>query len=176
MDWKSIGSKGVDSPRNLFGEKRIPSPPSPPPPLRFNNFDATFRALVGAMKLGKETIFAQTDGGLQIVIPRKDDEGNETTDKVIYERAYYALAFEVNETFLYFYWWNKSKQFYKTRKSEEAGNTIEVDIESMDDPIHAGQIFAEMLVSISHPEFNSLDQEVLLSPNKILTLGIRGVQ
>ena len=47
------------------------------------------------MKLGKETIFAQTDGGLQIVIPRKDDKGNEIDDEVIYERAYYKLALEV---------------------------------------------------------------------------------
>ena len=53
-----------------------------------------------------------------------------------------------------------------------------MDIESIDDPIHAGQIFAEMLVSISHPEFNSLDQEVFLSPTKysLITSGIRGVQ
>jgi hypothetical protein len=50
---------------------------------------------VGAMRLGKETIFAQTDGGLQIVIPRKDDDGNEINDEVIYERAYYELALEV---------------------------------------------------------------------------------
>jgi len=35
-----------------------------------------------------------------------------------------------------------------------------MDIDSTDDPIHAGQIFAEMLVAISHPEFNSLEQEV----------------
>ena len=48
------------------------------------------------------------------------------------------------------------------RKVEESGNTIEMDIESTDDPIHAGQIFAEMLVAISHPEFNSLEQEVCL--------------
>ena len=47
------------------------------------------------MRLGKETIFAQTDGGLQIVIPRKDDKGNEIDDEVIYERAYYELALEV---------------------------------------------------------------------------------
>ena len=53
-----------------------------------------FSALVGAMRLGKETIFAQTDGGLQIIIPRKDDEGNEIDDEVIYERAYYKLALE----------------------------------------------------------------------------------
>jgi hypothetical protein len=51
------------------------------------------------MRLGKETIFAQTDGGLQIVIPRKDDEGNDTTDEVVYERAYYALALEVTQQF-----------------------------------------------------------------------------
>ena len=40
-------------------------------------------------------VFAQTDGGLQIMIPRKDDAGNETEDYVIYERAYYELALEV---------------------------------------------------------------------------------
>ena len=56
------------------------------------------------MKFGKETIFAQTDGGLQIVIPRKDDEGNEIDDEVIYERAYYKLALEVNcPRFLFFF-------------------------------------------------------------------------
>lgn len=47
------------------------------------------------MRFGKETIFAQTDGGLQIVIPRKDDKGNEIDEEVIYERAYYKLALEV---------------------------------------------------------------------------------
>ena len=52
-------------------------------------------ALTGSMRLGKERIFAQTDGGLQIVIPRKDEEGKETDEQVIYERAYYELALEV---------------------------------------------------------------------------------
>jgi len=47
------------------------------------------------MKLGKERVFAQTDGGLQIFIPRKDSDGFETDEKVIFERAYYELALEV---------------------------------------------------------------------------------
>lgn len=56
-----------------------------------------------------------------------------------------------------------------------------MDIDSTDDPIHAGQIFAEMLVAISHPEFNSLEQEVRifsLQPQLVtdLCLGIRRVQ
>jgi hypothetical protein len=53
------------------------------------------------MRFGKETIFAQTDGGLQIVIPRKDDKGNEIDDEVIYERAYYKLALEVINLWCY---------------------------------------------------------------------------
>ena len=50
------------------------------------------RALIGAMRLGKDTVFAQTDGGLQIVIPRKGDDGIELDDEIVYERAYYELA------------------------------------------------------------------------------------
>src|SRR5437762_13506181 len=53
------------------------------------------RALIGAMRLGKDTVFAQTDGGLQIVIPRKGDDGKELDEEIIYERAYYELALEV---------------------------------------------------------------------------------
>jgi hypothetical protein len=52
-------------------------------------------ALIGAMKLGKETIFAQSDGGLQIIVSQKNSEGIETDIPVIYERAYYELALEV---------------------------------------------------------------------------------
>jgi hypothetical protein len=57
-----------------------------------------------------------------------------------------------------------------------------MDIDSTDDPIHAGQIFAEMLVAVSHPEFNFLEQEVCIfffpSQPQVTDkyLGIRGIQ
>jgi len=47
------------------------------------------------MKLGKERIFSLTDGGLQIVIPLKDENGLETDTEVIYDRAYYEMGLEV---------------------------------------------------------------------------------
>ena len=79
------------------------------------------------MRLGKETIFAQTDGGLQIIIPRKDDEGNEIDDEVIYERAYYKLALEVNcPRFLFFFGyylltWASQNNFIKCGKWKKVG-------------------------------------------------------
>ena len=39
---------------------------------------------------------------------------------------------------------------------------VDTQIESIDDPIYVGQIFAEMLGAVSHPEFTSLDQEARL--------------
>lgn len=55
----------------------------------------TGSALIGSMKLGKERIFSLTDGGLQIVIPLKDENGLETDTEVIYDRAYYEMGLEV---------------------------------------------------------------------------------
>jgi hypothetical protein len=91
-----LGQRSSISPETSLAKSVLP----PTDTLDLIISNSIIRALVGAMKLGKETIFAQTDGGLQIVIPRKDDEGNETNDKVIYERAYYALAFEVMNHFI----------------------------------------------------------------------------
>ena len=48
------------------------------------------------MKLGDERMFAQTDGGLRILISRKTPTGEETGEMIVYERAYYELAFEVS--------------------------------------------------------------------------------
>jgi len=118
------------------------------------------RFLVGATRLAAETVFAQTDGGLQIFIPRKDGEGNETDEHVIYDRAYYELALEVLSR-CFFFCSSQSKRFYKTFKADDNEGNTEIDIESSSHPIHAGQIFAEMLASVSHPEFTSLDQEVM---------------
>ena len=55
-----------------------------------------FSPLEGALRLGKEQIVAKCDGGLQIIVARKDDQGNETSQEVIYDRAYYQLALEVS--------------------------------------------------------------------------------
>jgi hypothetical protein len=118
------------------------------------------------MRLGKDTVFAQTDGGLQIVIPRKDDDGNELDEEIVYERAYYELALEVTLLFSFVLRVNhgsQSKQFFKWVKSDVPGQgTVDTDIDSTEDPIHAAQIFAEMLTAINHPEFTSIDQEVFL--------------
>jgi hypothetical protein len=126
----------------------------------------SYRALIGAMRLGKDTVFAQTDGGLQIVIPRKGDDGNELDDEIVYERAYYELALEVTLFFSFVLHVNRdsqSKQFFKWVKSDAPGQgTVDTDIDSTEDPIHAAQIFAEMLTAINHPEFTSIDQEVSL--------------
>jgi len=53
------------------------------------------RPLEGSLRLGKDQIVAKSDGGLQIMIARRDENGNETKEEVVYERAYYQLALEV---------------------------------------------------------------------------------
>lgn len=50
------------------------------------------------MKLGPDRITAKTDGGLQILIAMKDEQGNELEDEVIWERSFYELALEVAKT------------------------------------------------------------------------------
>ena len=41
-------------------------------------------------------MFAQTAGGLRILISRKTPTGEETGEMIVYKRAYYELAFEVS--------------------------------------------------------------------------------
>ena len=63
-----------------------------------NEFSSSLEA---TLKLGKDQIVAKSDGGLQITIAARDDEGNETSQEVIYERAYYQLTLEVNHRFFF---------------------------------------------------------------------------
>ena len=63
--------------------------------LLFPTLTDNSRPLEGSLRLGKDQIVAKSDGGLQIMIARRDENGNETTEEVVYERAYYQLALEV---------------------------------------------------------------------------------
>jgi hypothetical protein len=80
------------------------------------------RALIGTMRLGKDTVFAQTDGGLQIFIPRKGDDGNELDEEIVYDRTYYELALEVTlPSFVLIVILSRSN-FFKWVKSAVPGN------------------------------------------------------
>jgi hypothetical protein len=48
------------------------------------------------VRVGKDANFAQTNGGMQIFIPGKDEDGNEIDEEAVYERAYFVLALEVS--------------------------------------------------------------------------------
>ena len=105
------------------------------------------------MTVGKDRVWAKTDGGLQIMIPKRDYNGNETEEQVIYNRAYYKLALEVLHPF--------SQLIQSKRFSQKNKEGVETEVDSTSNhPVHAGQIFAEMLATVAHPEYDCLDQEV----------------
>jgi hypothetical protein len=86
--------------------------------------------LAAEIKLGAERIGARTDGGLQILNP----QGN---NLVAWDRSYYEIALE-------------AKRFFKTKRTKSGGERVS---EVKGKSIHAGQIFAEMLGAVCHPEF-----------------------
>ena len=97
--------------------------------------------LAAEIKLGPQRIGARTDGGLQILLPQ-------TESFVAWDRSYYEIALE-------------AKRFFKT----ESKDGIEHISEIKQDSIHSGQIFAEMLGAVNHPEFfDHSDVEVLPLP------------
>lgn len=87
-------------------------------------------ALAAEIKLGPERIGSRTDGGLQIFLP----QNNNTS--VAWDRSYYEVALE-------------AKRFFKSQTK----NGVEHISEVTGDSIHSGQIFAEMLGAVCHPEF-----------------------
>lgn len=82
------------------------------------------------MKIGPERIGARTDGGLQIFLPLTDGTS------LAWDRSYYEIALE-------------AKRFFKT----QINDGLECISEVTSDSIHSGQIFAEMLGAVNHPEF-----------------------
>jgi hypothetical protein len=116
-----------------------------------------FSPLEASLRLGKDQIVAKSDGGVQIIIAGRDENGNETSQEVIYERAYYQLAIEVTPPMTVFD--HKSKRFFERRK--KASDPLDIVESAPTAPVFAGQIFAEMLAGINHPEyFSTSDQEV----------------
>ena len=86
--------------------------------------------LAAEIKLGPERVGARTDGGLQIFLPRNDKTS------IAWDRSYYEVALE-------------AKRFFKSQSKDGVEHISEVT----GDSIHSGQIFAEMLGAVCHPEF-----------------------
>jgi hypothetical protein len=86
-------------------------------------------SLVGSMRIGKNIVFAETDGGLQIMIPAKDEEGKETDDPMRYERTYYELALEASKSCLVS---NDSPsdsaRFERLKTSQKSRNKLELEM------------------------------------------------
>jgi hypothetical protein len=116
----------------------------------FIHLSANCSPLAAEIKLGLERIGARTDGGLQIFLPQDKNF-------VAWDRSYYEIALE-------------AKRFFKTKKLKDGSHDIS---EVTEDSIHAGQIFAEMLGAVCHPDFFiHADVEVPPPFETKLTIGI----
>jgi hypothetical protein len=77
---------------------------------------------------------------------------------VAWDRSYYEIALEVRlrlHPYLL-----KAKRFYKIKRNKDGTENV-TQIDDQEHSIHAGQVFAEMLGAVCHPEFfDHTDQEV----------------
>lgn len=122
------------------------------PPVFFRSI-LTCSALAAEVKLGPERIGARTDGGLQIFL--RMAVWLLGIDPITKSHSRY--LFTIITTIK-----SQAKRFFKTKREKDGSEKV-FEVDDPDDSIHAGQVFAEMLGAVCHPEFfDYCDLEVFL--------------